>query len=436
MKTKSILLSMVFALSLCSCGDKDKDLLEPVRVDPEKEELKPIEQETGNPDVTEDPETRHSYKPVVLNETQQAIHEKLQDFSWELFKEVYANREEGTNLMISPISLEVDLGMFLNGLKGTAQQEILKTMGLQDFTVEQVNDYFKTLMDGIEKADEAAIFKSANSFWYNQRYTANAGFLTNIQDSYFAKAEAVNFADPQTKDVINAWCAEKTNNRIDKMLDKTDDGDLFHLMNAVYFKASWKDQFEKQLTGKQPFIYADGKADMVDMMSDDFFALYVETDKYQLCLKPFVDDAFQMLFVMPKEGVAMTEILSDDLVKVLKDEEKAQYVTLMLHAPKFTSEYTEKKLFNYMQNINPSFALPSQDIKLLDNYNEEMLLSAMQKTFFLMDEEGAEAAAVTDIWGVATSIPDYTYMTLDHPFCYAILESNTFSPLFIGYYGE
>ena len=291
-------------------------------------------------------------------------------------------------------------------------------------------------MDGIEKADEAAIFKSANSFWYNKHYTANADFLTNIQDSYFAKAEAVNFGDPQTKNVINAWCAEKTHNRITNMVDKTDDCDLFHLMNAVYFKASWETPFEKQLTSKQPFVYADGVSDMVDMMCQDFGGLYAETEKYQLCLKPFVDDAFQMMFVLPKEGVEMTEILTDDLVKIIQDEEMSHWATLMLHAPKFTSEYTEEKLFNYMKNINPSFALPREDVVLLKDYNEEILLGAKQKTFFLMDEEGAEAAAVTDIWGVATSLPNYTYMTLDHPFIYAILESNTLSPLFIGYYGE
>lgn len=66
-------------------------------------------------------------------------------------------------------------------------------------------------------------------------------------------------------------------------------------------------------------------------------------------------------------------------------------------------------------------------------------LKALQKTFFLMDEVGAEAAAVTDIVKRNTSLPvqlENKTMRLDRPFLYAIVESNTLCPLFIGYYGN
>ena len=241
MKARILLVSMVTTLCLWSCSDKNNVIDEPeipLQIEPE-----PVSQ----------PETRHSYTPVQLDNTQQAINIKLQEFSWKLFKEVYANRESGTNLMISPISLEVDLGMFINGLEGETLQEVLKTMGLENYTKEQINDFFKTMMGGIEKADEAAVFKSANAFWYNQHFTANADFLSAISSNYSAKAEAVNFTDPQTVTKINAWCAEQTNDRIKELLQTTSEADIFHLMNAVYFKASWMQVFEKEKTSTQPF---------------------------------------------------------------------------------------------------------------------------------------------------------------------------------------
>ena len=52
-----------------------------------------------------------------------------------------------------------------------------------------------------------------------------------------------------------------------------------------------------------------------------------------------------------------------------------------------------------------------------------------------MDEVGAEAAAITDIAGF-TSVPRPVTIRLDRPFFYAIVESNTQCPLFIGYYGN
>ena len=130
MKTKAII--FVMATILCSVGcskDDDNDNINNKLAIPERvQEKDPVLY------PSEPADTRHSYKPVQLDETQKAINKKLEAFSWKLFKDVYVNREKGDNLMISPISLEVDLGMFLNGLEGETLQEVKKTMGLDGFT--------------------------------------------------------------------------------------------------------------------------------------------------------------------------------------------------------------------------------------------------------------------------------------------------------------
>ena len=379
---------------------------------------------------------------MQLNEKEQAINAKLHEFSWKLFKEVYRGRKAGENLMISPISLEVDLGMFLNGLEGNSYQELLKTMGLQDYSKQELNSFFQTMMTGIEKADEAAIFKGANAFWYNQNRKANQTFLNAITNYYAARAEAMDFSNPQTKNIINAWCAEQTNDRIKDMVDRTDESDLFHLMNAVYFKADWDEPFDKQLTSKMPFQYANGKSEEVDMMYDVYEGTYAETEQYQLGVRPFVDGSFQMVFILPKKGVAMEDVIPAVLdYKVTITAEwypgKPQQATIELYAPKFTSEYTEEHLFDYMKTINPNLKFDWHELSLMEE-KEPLDLSALQKTFFLMDEEGAEAAAVTDIIAKNTSIGPsrVAQLHLDRPFIYAIVETNTSCPLFIGYYGK
>ena len=428
MKTRSLLVSMMTALCFWSCSDNDNNVFY-MQDNPEHEE----KLQTEEPVVI-----GHSYKPVQLNESQRAINDKLQEFSWKLFKEVYANRQEGANLMISPISLEVDLGMFINGLEGETLQEVLKTMGLENFTKEQVNDYFKTIMNGIEHADEAAIFKSANSFWYSKNKTANKDFLSVIQNNYDAKAEAVDYADSKTKDIINAWCAVNTENRIKKMLEETTENALFHLMNAVYFKAHWAEVFPKELTSKQPFNYASGKTEDVDMMNQQIRAFYVDTDTYQCVFKNYIDDAFQLVLLLPKDGMEMDSafptVISNEFLSSIR-----KVVEVNLFVPKFTSEYTESKLFTYMSALNPSLKFDSNDIKIFDDEAIEGL-EALQKTSFTMDEKGAEAAAITDISYITADISPEEFekveMRLDRPFIYAIIESNTQCPLFIGYYGN
>ena len=426
MKAKTLLIGCMAALCMWSCSSKESD-----------EWLKG--NEGREPVIIEEPVTRHSYTPVQLNETQQAINAKLQEFSWKLFKEVYANRNEGDNLMISPISLEVDLGMFINGLEGETLKEVLKTMGLESYTKEQINDFFQTMMTGIEKADEAAIFKSANAFWYNQNKKANAEFLSIIKEKYDAKAEAMDFGDPKTVDVINAWCAEQTNGRIDKMLDFTVPAELFHLMNAVYFKSRWEDVFFKEATSKQPFHYADGHTTDIDLMHTQYRALYVETDEFQSAIKPFIDGAFQFVMILPKEGVDAAKAIPAVFNYEQFTSLGSKSVDLDLYLPKFTSDYKENKLFPYMANINPSLKFLKDDITFIEGIEDDSALAATQKTFFLVDEEGAEAAAVTDMTAVTSYIDrevEIVYMRLDRPFFYAIVESNTQCPLFIGYYGN
>ena len=423
MKTKTLLIGFMAALCMWSCSSKD-DVID---ID------KPYEPKP------EEPVTRHSYTPVQLNETQQAINAKLQEFSWKLFKEVYANRNEGDNLMISPISLEVDLGMFINGLEGETLKEVLKTMGLESYTKEQINDFFQTMMTGIEKADEAAIFKSANAFWYNQDKKASSDFINIIKEKYDAKAEAMDFGDPKTVGIINAWCAEQTNGRIDKMLEFTVPAELYHLMNAVYFKSRWEDVFHKEATTKQPFHYADGHTADIDLMHTYYRTYYVETAEFQLATKPFVDGAFQFVMILPKEGVDAAKAIPAAFNYDLCADWGIKTVDLELYLPKFTSEYKEEKLLPYMASINPSLKFLKDDITFIEGIDDDSALAATQKTFFLVDEEGAEAAAVTDIMHVSAAMPiqvKKAKMRLDRPFFYAIVENNTQCPLFIGYYGN
>ena len=425
MKVKFLLIGLVATLCMNSCSNESDEWLKG--------------NEGREPVLIEEPETRHSYTPVELNETQQAINAKLQEFSWKLFKEVYANRNAGTNLMISPISLEVDLGMFINGLEGVSLKEVLKTMGLEKYTKEQINDFFQTMMKGIEKADEAAIFKSANAFWFNQEKKTSSDFINIIKENYDAKSEAMDFGDPKTVDIINAWCAEQTNGRIDKMLEQTVPAELFHLMNAVYFKSRWAQVFSKEATTKQPFLYADGHSADVDMMHCRYNSFYLETADFQLAVKPFIDGAFQFVMILPKEGVDAVKAIPAVFTYEQCVNMGSKTADLDLYLPKFTSEYKENRLFPYMANINPSLKFLKDDITFIEGFDDDSALAAMQKTFFLVDEEGAEAAAVTDIMAVGAAMPlqlEKAEMRLDRPFFYAIVENNTQCPLFIGYYGN
>ena len=420
MKTKTLLIGCMAALCMWSCSSKDDviDIDQPYEPKPEE------------------PVTRHSYTPVQLNETQQAINAKLQEFSWKLFKEVYAINDATKNLMISPISLEIDLGMFQNGIEGKTLEKLLKTQGLDGFKVDEVNDYYKTMITGIAQADDRVTFTSANSLWYHNEYSVADNFKSAIENNYAAKVASADFSDSKTKDIINSWCSDNTGDRIKEMITALCPEDLFHLLNAVYFKGSWLFEFDKSQTKKDEFKTANGNIKEVDMMYKQFSSIsYSDAGDFETIVLPFSSPGFMFFAMLPKEDVKMDDAIINSLSPASINS--LSTAKGYLYMPKYEVEYEMAALVEVLQAINPELAFNQDEITFLNTKVNDV--NIMQKTFFKVDEEGVEAAAVTDMSNTYFDNPDNSKIVelrFNRPFVYGIMEASTNMPLFIGYYGN
>lgn len=420
MKTKTLLIGCMAALCMWSCSSKD-DVID---ID------KPYEPKP------EEPVTRHSYTPVQLNETQQAINAKLQEFSWKLFKEVYAINDATKNLMISPISLEIDLGMFQNGIEGKTLEKLLKTQGLDGFKVDEVNDYYKTMITGIAQADDRVTFTSANSLWYHNEYSVADNFKSAIENNYAAKVASADFSDSKTRNMINSWCSDNTGDRIKEMITALCPEDLFHLLNAVYFKGSWLFEFDKSQTKKDEFKTANGNIKEVDMMYKQFSSIsYSDAGDFETIVIPFSSPGFMFFAMLPKEDVKMDDAIINSLSPASINS--LSTAKGYLYMPKYEVEYEMAALVEVLQAINPELAFNQDEITFLNTKVNDV--NILQKTFFKVDEEGVEAAAVTDMSNTYFDNPDNSKIVelrFNRPFVYGIMEASTNMPLFIGYYGN
>ena len=69
--------------------------------------------------------------------------------------------------------------------------------------------------------------------------------------------------------------------------------------------------------------------------------------------------------------------------------------------------------------------------------DERLLISkVIHKTYISVDEDGTEAAAVTAIEMIKTSMPMYPIVRADRPFLFVIREKSTGVILFIGKMGK
>ena len=184
---------------------------------PSCEESEPVKKETPK---------------ITLNKKSAEIIKADQAFGFELFREVYTLCEEN-NIMISPLSVSYALGMTYNGAAGTTLQAFNDVLHFGDLTTEEVNESYKDLMDQLIHLDDQVEFSIANSIWYRLGFQVLSEFIKTNQDYFDAEVKEIDFTDSQTVEVINQWIEDKTNNKIQDMLDFIPVDAVMYLINAI-----------------------------------------------------------------------------------------------------------------------------------------------------------------------------------------------------------
>lgn len=374
---------------------------------------------------------------IDLNMTLQekAVAMKCNDFGFKLLSEVNAYGDnDQKNIIISPLSANFAFSMLANGAEGETRTQIIEALGYEDADITDVNDFNRRMVADLVRVDPKVTLKFANSLWSKTDISVKSGFVNTLSTYY----------DAEVKDIkqsfigdVNRWCADKTNGKITNFLgDDTRTPDLA-LFNAVYFKGIWSDgaKFDNKNTREGVFNNADGTTSRTMFMNSVGNAGYSETESLQNCILSFGNNKLAASFILPKEGVTI-----DDAIDALAegDWEQLKHVTVgakvTLSLPKFKIE-NEINFKDYiagmgMENLfgnNADFSNISDD-KLTVDY-------AKQKATFEINEEGAEAAAITGN-GMCSSPGSIETkeikVTFDRPFIYVVYEVYTRTILFLG----
>lgn len=363
------------------------------------------------------------------------------DFEVNLFKEGYlaSNQNSISNTVISPLSVKMAMAMVTEGASGDTLTQLREVLQLN----ENSKEYYKSMLDDILKQDDITL-NIANSIWSREGLQFKSDFL-NILDRYFrADAKTLDFNNPSSVDVINNWVDNKTEGKINRILDRIDPLEKMFLINAIYFNANWSEQFNEEMTQEKDFTLKDGSKVKTDLMSMDSDFQYQENDEFQAVELPYGKDGrFVMRVYLPKESKSI-----DDFVNVLTREKLDQWSESFsekegyLELPKFKTEY-EKSLkdilikLGIIEAFDPNLA---NFINIIDKdvIKDNLYISQVRhKTYIDVSEKGTEAAAVTmvavDIVGSLPVKPVEKFeMIVDRPFFFTIDDTKLNEILFMG----
>lgn len=354
------------------------------------------------------------------------------DFGFKFYQAIKRSEgDEAKNRLVSPVSAYFALAMTSNGARGATEEAIRATIAANHLTRDEMNRANLSLLDALNSREEIKL-ALANSVWTREGLGLLSTFAQSATKYYRAEARELDFGDPKSAEIINGWVAAKTNDKIKKIVENPIEED-FYLMNATYFKGSWRQPFDEARTKPASFLGARGKSN-VPTMHGRLETQYVDMGGYEVVELPYGarHEASLLLFTTKDLGKLEADLSAEVWNEVNAKLESAKTHFVNLSLPKFT--------FEYESDLKPGLARMGMEIAFgpgadfLDLTRHNMVLSkAIQKTFINLDEKGTEAAAVTIIGGV-TSVPMHPEVTVkaDRPFLVAIRDNATNALLFLG----
>lgn len=355
---------------------------------------------------------------------------KLMDFSLQLFK----NSLEEEKTLVSPLSVISALGMTANGANGETLKEFEEMFGLG--SIDEFNKYLAAYAKGLP-SDEKYKFNLANSIWLNDSvgFVPNEEFLQTNANYYNAEIYEAPFNNA-TKDTINSWVNENTDEMIPTIINEIDDGTIMYLINALAFDAEWDNIYNESNIFTDKFHKEDGGSKDVEFMFSKE-SKFLKGENYKGFIKDYVDGKYSFVAILPDEGVKIADFVEGldygDLYNNLSNPEATQVIT---HTPKFSYAFsTSLSETLKTMGLNKAFEGGAADFTGMGKVQEGSLFigDVIHKTFIEVNEKGTKAGAVTAVVMEATSAPmEIEAVKLNRPFMYMIIDGETNLPMFIG----
>jgi serpin B len=383
-----------------------------------------------------DPGNNDYQQKIFLTEKGKALVQADNTFGIKLFKNLNEISEGDGNIIISPLSISIALGMTYNGANGETETAMQNTLELQGLTVEEINQGYKNLIDALTTVDPQVTLNIPNSIWYRNTFTVEQEFIDLNQNYFYAEVNPLDFNDPEAVDIINNWVAVNTNNKIEKILDEIPIEAVMYLINAVYFDATWKYEFDEQYTLPETFYLADGITKEVDMMRQEATLNYTSNDLFEAVDLYYGSSNFSMVVMLPKNGYAPDDIINEMTPGSWSDWMSGfGEMNINLSLPKFKLSY-DTLLNQVLGNLGMGIAFnPTMADFTGINKNGSLFISFVRhKTYIDVNEEGTEAAAVTIVGIEYTSVGGDTpyQFVVNRPFLFAIKERDTEAIIFLG----
>ena len=428
---------MLLAMGLLmACGSENDVEQTPEKPNPEVNPDDPLPDERDDSTVVDMlPQTR----TIELTQEQRVFAKKNNDFTFNLYRAIRAAQQE-KSIIASPLSVTYVMGMLNDGAAGKTAEEITNVLGFGTGDKTAINAYCQALIQQAPLADPSVIIKIANIVAANKDVVLEDSYTKDLKDYYEAEVASLDFDEATSLNYLNGWCNDKTDGMIPKIIEQLDSSIKLVLMNAIFFKATWTEKFDKNDTKEEAFTKSDGSTTSLPMMHRNAMMQYQDHSLFSTVCLPFGSgDKYRMYVLLPSEGKTVDDVINALTNDYWETHRPMGHSIVDLKLPRFktNSDVPLNDLISQLGAPSMFDSLNAEFPDISQNYKNLYVNLMKQKAAIEVTEEGTKTSAVTVAMMVESDFggpEDTANFHANRPFVYLIQEWDTQAIFFIGTY--
>ena len=333
----------------------------------------------------------------------------------------------GDNVIFSPLSVYTMLSILADTTAGKTLKEITGVLCEE----KEFNQNVRGLSDILQEVAEGGMYSSANAVIVREDVQQNLTpqYENRLRELFDGRL----FTTDNIAVHLDTWGRQSTKSMIPSIYDDSMKEMMLCMINACSFVAGWQNQYEEGDIQNEDFHNADQTVSRVKMLHS-YETTYVENETFTGFVKPYEDQDFCYLVLLPKHRKLSIENLKGELnfAELICGVDNTFANVLM---PEFNCT-TDTDLTSIMKKLGICTVFtPQADFSPLSS--EWLRVDSIKhKAKIEVDRKGTKAAAVTCsdfvCGAMPTVFPEEKLVLVNRPFIYAVVHNETGVPVFLG----
>ncbi|XP_027194476.2 serpin B11-like isoform X1 [Dermatophagoides pteronyssinus] len=254
---------------------------------------------------------------------------KCINFSLELMRFLY---RETTNIVLSPLSLEIAALSILSGVKNASFDEMRDSIFDMKISLRNINDFSSALKSIISeiKSLQDMEFKMYNFIYISSKYKLNEQYMNNVTKNLDTSLKLVNFEDTSLElyNMIDAEVSDATMGRINKVIQNVPTVSNMLLINSTTLQVNesrqsissatsskqLKQLFKSSYEGRTSIATTteyDKAMDISFSVHNGQFKYYHDNEQGYTCVElSYINANLNLILILPKEGSSPRDIIN------------------------------------------------------------------------------------------------------------------------------